>query len=98
MDGMPVWLSTMILGLGFVFIGLFFLILFTRLTSILCAKLAPGRKAAPTNAAAPTIAPGALRLGTDDRGAFFAALASCLASVMGAEVEGLRIVSVKRVD
>ena len=86
----PVWLSTMILGLGFVFVGLFFLILFTRLMSAVCAKLAPAQKTAP--------APGAEQPEAADRGAFYAALASCLASVMGAKVEGLRIVSVKRVD
>lgn len=94
MDGIlgPVWLSTAILGLGFVFVGLFFLILFTRLMSVICAKLTPAQKAVPA------AAPGAERLETADRGAFFAAVASCLASVMGADVEGLRIVSVKRKD
>ena len=96
MDGMPVWLSTMILGLGFVFVGLFFLILFTRLMSILCAKLVPERKAA--SVAAPAIAPGAEQPEPADRGAFFAAVASCLASVMDTKAEGLRIVSVKRMD
>ena len=91
MDNLPVWLSTMILGLGAVFIGLMCLILITRLMSIVCAKIGLRQKAVPAAPAAP-------RTEIADRGAFSAAIAACLASVMGAEVDGLRIVSIKQVD
>lgn len=91
MGNLPVWLSTMILGLGAVFIGLFCLILITRLMSIICAKLAARQTSAPAVSAAP-------RTEIADRGAFSAAVAACLASVMGAEVDGLRIVSIKQAD
>ena len=91
MDNLPVWLSTMILGLGAVFIGLICLILITRLMSIICAKLDAKQKAVPAAPAAP-------RAAIADQGAFYAAVASCIASVMGAQVDGLRIVSVKQMD
>jgi len=81
----------MILGLGAVFIGLFCLILITRLMSIICAKLGAKQAAVPA-------APAAAQAKIADRGAFSAAVAACLASVMGAEVDGLRIVSIKQVD
>ncbi|MDO4572326.1 MAG: OadG family protein [Clostridia bacterium] len=90
MEGMPIWLSTTLLGLGTVFVGLICLIYITKLMSALCASF---KKEPPP---APVSAPAAA--GIADRGAFAAAVSAAIASVMGAEVDGLRIVSVKKVD
>lgn len=90
MEGMPIWLSTMLLGLGTVFVGLICLIFITKLMSAVCARF---KKPEPAPAA-PAVAVPAIA----DRGAFCAAVAAAIASTMGAEVEGLRILSIKKVD
>lgn len=92
MEGMPVWLSTTLLGLGTVFVGLICLIYITKLMSFLCARFSD--KPAPAVSAAPAAA----RPEISDRGAFCATVAACIASTMGAEVDGLRIVSIKKVN
>ncbi len=91
MEGMPIWVSTMLLGLGTVFVGLICLIFITKLMSALC-------RCFQKKAATPAVAAAAGQSGIADRGAFCAAMASCIASTMGAEVEGLRIVSIKKTN
>ena len=92
MGGMPVWLSTMILGLGTVFVGLLALIYIIKLLSYLCGIF--GKKAAAVSV------PAAAPAGADtiaDRPQFIAAVSAVLATIMGTDLTGLRIVSVKKV-
>lgn len=94
MGSMPVWLSTTLLGLGTVFVGLICLIFISKLMSALIGrkKDAPAPKAAPAAAPAPAAQP------ASDHGAFVAAVSAAIATTMGADVSGLRILSIKKVD
>ena len=102
MSGRPVWLSTTLLGLGTVFAGLIGLILVSKVMSFFCMKAANKKAAVPVPAAAPAPAPAAVAPapadGISDRPAFVAAVSAAIATVMGANVSALRIVSIKKVD
>ena len=95
MGNLPVWLSTLLLGLGTVFVGLICLIYITKLMSWVIG-LIEGKKPAPEAQQAVKAAPAAGTIA--NRGAFVAAVASCIATVMGKDVSGLRIVSIKKVN
>ncbi len=94
MAGMPVWLSTTLLGLGTVFVGLISLIFIIRLMSFLYGLFA-GKSA--SRAPAPTAAPAAAAEPIENRQQFVAAVSAAIATVMGTEVSGLRITSIKKV-
>ncbi len=95
MSGMPVWLSTMLLGLGTVFVGLIVLIYITQLSSAIIRGVEKRKKQSPAvqaEAGAPETA------AVPNRGALVAVASACIAEVMGKDISGLRIVSLKRVD
>jgi len=89
MAGMPVWLSTMLLGLGTVFVGLIVLIYIVKLSSVVIRAIE--KKQVPSAEESAEAAP------IQDRGALVAAVSACIAETMGRDVSGLRIVSLKRV-
>lgn len=96
MAGMPVWLSTTLLGLGTVFVGLICLIFIIRLMSFLYGLFA-GKSASKAPAPASTTAPAASAEPIENRQQFVAAVSAAIATVMGTEVSGLRITSIKKV-
>ena len=96
MAGMPVWLSTTLLGLGAVFVGLISLIFIIRLMSFLYGLFA-GKSASKAPAPASTTAPAATSEPIENRQQFVAAVSAAIATVMGTEVSGLRITSIKKV-
>ncbi len=88
------WYMVVLLGLGTVFIGLICLIFIIKLMSaILHAIERKNAKTAQIAAAAP-----AVTAGIPDRPALIAAVSACIATVMGTDVSGLRILSVKKVN
>lgn len=91
--GMPVWLSTMLLGLGTVFVGLIVLIYITKLSSAIIIAFEKKK-----SAAVPAIAADEQEAAIPNRGTLVAVVAACVAEVMGKDISGLRIVSLKRVD
>lgn len=81
------------LGFGTVFVGLVCLILLIGLMSRIFASVAKKKaKAQPAPAEAPAEAEIA------DRGSFIAAVSAAIATVMGKDVTGIRILSVKKID
>ncbi len=91
---MSTLLSTILLGLGTVFVGLIVLIFIIKLASAIIRSFEKkNKKAAPETAAADADA-----AVIPDRGAVVAAVSACIATVMGADVAGLRIVSMKKID
>ena len=96
MAGMPVWLSTTLLGLGTVFVGLISLIFIIRLMSFLYGLFA-GKSASRAPAPASTTAPAATSEPIENLQQFVAAVSAAIATVMGTEVSGLRITSIKKV-
>ena len=92
MAGIPVWLSTMLLGLGTVFVGLIVLIYITKLSSAIIRAVEKKKAAAVPAAVAEAEA------AIPNRGTLVAVVSACIAEAMGKDVSGLRIVSLKRVD
>ena len=94
-NGMPLWLSTILLGLGTVFVGLYLLILLTKLMSLAFLK-AEGKarkvKKQPQKAQLHT-GPEA-----ENHGAFVAAVSAAIAQSMGVPVSGLRICSIRKIE
>ena len=86
-------LITFLLGIGIVFIGLIALIVIIK---ILGALMRGTNKAKPQAEAAPEPAKAPEPVG--DRGEIIAAVSAALATVMGESVNGIRIVSFKKVD
>jgi Na+-transporting methylmalonyl-CoA/oxaloacetate decarboxylase gamma subunit len=82
----------MLLGIGTVFVGLIILIFITKLSSAIIIAIEKKK-----SAAAPA-ADGQQGTTIPNRGALVAVVAACVAEVMGKDVSGLRIVSLKRVD
>ncbi len=86
--------SVVLLGFGTVFIGLILLILITKLTGFLIGGrklMSPSAKSeAPASAGDPRSA--------GDKGAFTAAVAAAISQCLGTDVNGIRILSVKRVN
>ncbi len=92
---MPVWLNTTLLGLGTVFFGLICLIFITKLMS---AIIVASEKKKPTASAAAVAAAAPAAETIANRGAFVAAVASAIATVMGKDVSGIRIHAIKKVN
>lgn len=92
MTGMPVWLSSTLLGLGTVFVGLICLIFIVKLMSFLFG-LFSGKHADAAQAPTPASAPEQI----ENRQQFVAAVSAAIATVMGTNVSGLRITSIKKV-
>lgn len=88
------WYGVILLGFGTVFVGLIVLILIVRLMGVIVAALEDkSAAAAPVKTAETEEA-----VEIADRGAFVAAIASSIATVMGTDVTGLRIHSIKKVN
>jgi len=88
--------TVVIFGFGTVFVGLISLIFVISLMSAIYNKVA--KKAAPAAAPAAKAAPApAADDKIENRGQFVAAVSAALATVMGKDVSGLRIVSIKKV-
>jgi sodium pump decarboxylase gamma subunit len=85
-------LITFLLGIGIVFVGLIALILIVKLMGAIMSKV-NAKKAAPVpepQKAEP--------VKEGDRGEIIAAVSAAIATVMGENVGGIRIVSFKKVD
>ena len=93
MGNMPLWLSTTILGFGTVFIGLIALILIITLTSAIINSLGAKKKEEPVKSA-----PAANTDEIANRQEFVAAVSAAIATVMGKDVSGLRIRSIKKIS
>ena len=92
---MPVWLNTTLLGFGTVFVGLICLIFITKLMSAAIR----GFQKEPQQAQAPVkAAPAAVEAGIPNRGAFVAAVSAAIATELGTEITGLRILSIKKAN
>ncbi|MBR5804554.1 MAG: OadG family protein [Clostridia bacterium] len=86
------WLSTTILGFGTVFVGLIALILIVTLTSLVINSL-NRKKEEPVKAV-----PAADENEIANRQEFVAAVSAAIATVMGKDVSGLRIRSIKKIS
>lgn len=84
-------LLTFLLGFGIVFIGLIFLIFIVKLLG-LCVRMATKKKA--TSEPSPVVE----EQPAENRGELVAAVSAALATVMGKQVSGIRILSMKKVD
>ncbi len=95
MGNLPLWLSTTILGFGTVFIGLIALILIISLTSLIINSLNSKKKEEPVKAV-----PASAANGNEiaNRQEFVAAVSAAIATVMGKDVSGLRIRSIKKIS
>ena len=92
MGNLPLWLSTTILGFGTVFVGLIALILIVTLTSLVINSL-NRKKEEPVKAV-----PAADENEIANRQEFVAAVSAAIATVMGKDVSGLRIRSIKKIS
>lgn len=81
----------LILGLSTVFVGLFALILITKLMSFIYGLFAKKETAAPAVSAAHTVE------SSEDRKLLDAVIAATIATYMGSDVKGLRINSIKKI-
>ncbi len=93
MGNLPLWLSTTILGFGTVFVGLIALILIVTLTSLVINSLNRKKKEEPVKAV-----PAANENEIANRQEFVAAVSAAIATVMGKDVSGLRIKSIKKIS
>lgn len=94
MENVIPWYGIILLGFGTVFVGLLALILIVKLMGIIVTAIEK-KPAAQACAAAPETKE---TVEIADRGAFVAAVASAVATVMGKDVSGLRIHSIKKVN
>ncbi|MBQ6425562.1 MAG: OadG family protein [Clostridia bacterium] len=92
MGNLPLWLSTTILGFGTVFIGLIALILIVILTSLIINSLSR-KKEEPVKSV-----PAQNEDEIANRQEFVAAVSAAIATVMGKDVSGLRIRSIKKIS
>lgn len=93
MEGSPGLLEVMLLGLGTVFVGLICLIFIAKLMSFLVRSFSKKEQPKKEKAASVAVA------GNDDipdRGAFVAAISAAIATTMGTDVKGLRILSIEK--
>jgi len=86
-------LLTFLLGLGIVFVGLIALVLIVKIMGMIMEK-ATAKK--PEPAAAP--APETKAAPEPNHGELVAAVSAALATVMGKQVSGIRILSMKKVE
>lgn len=85
-------LLIVLLGFGTVFVGLVCLIFIVKLYSFVCQRLTKGKKKAKPEAAAEAV----VEQG-EDRQQLIAAVAAAVATVMGKDTQGIRILSFKKV-
>ena len=90
MGNAPEWYVVVLLGLGTVFVGLIVLIFIIKLMSAVLGSF--NKEKAPAPVAAPAAAQPIA-----NRGEFVAAVSAAIASAMGTDVSGLRILSIKKV-
>ena len=99
-DGMPYAASTLLtflLGLGIVFVGLVALVLIVKLMSAVCVA-ARGREPVGLQQK-PRSTPAVTASEPEpNHGELIAAVSAALATVMGKQVSGIRILSMKKVD
>ena len=88
------WYSTILLGFGTVFVGLICLIFIIKLMSVLIQTMSHKQVEAKSAPVVPETAQETI----PDRGAFAAAIAASIATVMGTDVSGLRILSIKKAN
>ncbi|MEG1524075.1 MAG: OadG family protein [Clostridia bacterium] len=84
-------INVVLLGFGTVFVGLICLIFITKLMSVIV-----GMKRKKENLVQATAVPAVETI--QNRGAFTAAVASCIATTIGTDVSGLKILSIKKVN
>ena len=89
------WYAVVLLGFGTVFVGLICLIFITKLMSAII-----GSRSKKEAAAAATAQPDSVQQQEPiaDRGAFVAAVSAAIAETVGTSVNGLRILSIKKVN
>ena len=104
------FLTVFVLGFGTVFVGLLMLILIISLLGKImkgsaakeaekAVKAAPAQQpAAPVAAAEPAPAPAPAVEEIEDRQSMVAAISAAIATVMGEDVSGIRILSITKVD
>lgn len=88
-------LSTFGLGFGTVFVGLICLILIIELMSVAFSRV-NAKKAAAQETAAPATSAPATEIA--DRGQFVAAVSAAIATSIGSDVSGLRVLSIKKIN
>ena len=91
--GQNPWWMVVILGFGTVFVGLICLIFIVKLMSFFY-QLSQSKKNKPVSAAAENSSDPVAA----NRSETLAAISACLAEVMGRDVRGLKIVSLKKID
>lgn len=98
METLLTGLSTFGLGFGTVFVGLICLILIIKLMTQIFLKTGSKKVAAVSAqpAAQASVEPTAPEI--ENRGQFIAAVSAAIATSIGSEVSGLRILSVKKVN
>ncbi len=88
METAPQWYTVVLLGFGTVFIGLICLIYITLFMSFIMRSKKQN--------AAPAVVKTEEAIA--DRGALVAAACACIAETMGTSVNGLRVLSIKKVN
>lgn len=96
MEKLVLGLSTFGLGFGTVFVGLICLILIIELMSVAFSRVNAKKAAAQETATAPAAPAPAAEIA--DRGQFIAAVSAAIATSIGSDVSGLRILSVKKIN
>ena len=92
MGNSPEWYVVVLLGFGTVFVGLICLIYIIKLMSVI-VRVLDGKKAP-----APAVTAPAAKEEIVNRGEFVAAISAAIATVMGTDVSGLRIHSIKKAN
>lgn len=87
-------LFVVLMGIGTVFFGLICIILLSMAMSAVCRKMEKAPVAAPAAPAAPAAAAGAETI--PNRQAMIAAIAAAIAEEEGADLAGIRILSLKK--
>lgn len=88
-------LLTFVLGLGIVFVGLVSLVAIVKCMGWIMSRKSPAPAAAPV---AMPPEPKAVSKPEPNHGELIAAVSAALATVMGKQVNGIRILSMKKVD
>ncbi len=90
-------LLTFLLGLGIVFVGLVALVAIVKIMGAIMDRMNPKEAPAPKLASQPVAAASA-PVPETNHGELVAAVSAALATVMGKQVNGIRILSMKKVD
>ena len=90
-------LLTFVMGLGIVFVGLVSLVAIVKCMGLIMGK-SRAANAPAVKAAAPVETPKAAAVPEPNHGELIAAVSAALATVMGKQVNGIRILSMKKAD